>query len=79
MPANPFATGAAACPGVNDPEDVPEKNSMSNDHNERSGHSLLRRINGETVLNEAKRMLLARAGVIDPDAAERAMKLSLAF
>ena len=35
---------------------------MNNDHNERYGDSLLRRINGETVLNEAKWMLLARAG-----------------
>ena len=52
---------------------------MSNDHNERYGYSLLRRITGETVLNEAKRMLLARAGVTDLDAVEQAMKLSLAF
>ena len=52
---------------------------MSNDHNERYGDSLLRRINGETVLNEAKRMLLARAGVTDTDAGEQAMRLSLAI
>ena len=52
---------------------------MSNDHNERYGYSLLRRITGETVLNEAKRMLLARAGVTEPDAVERVMKLSRAF
>ena len=52
---------------------------MSNDHNERYGYSLLRRITGETVLNEAKRMLLARAGVTEPDAVEQAMKLSRAF
>ena len=52
---------------------------MSNDHNERYGDSLLRRINSETVLNEAKRMLLARAGVTEPDAVEQAMKLSRAF
>ena len=52
---------------------------MSNDHNERYGDSLLRRINGETVLNEAKRILLNRAGVTEPDAVEQAMKLSRAF
>ena len=52
---------------------------MNNDYNERYGSSLLRRINGETVLNEAKRMLLARAGVTDPDAVEQAMSLSRAF
>ena len=52
---------------------------MSNDHNERYGDSLLRRITGETVLNEAKRMLLARAGVTDTDAVEQAMRLSLAI
>ena len=39
---------------------------MSNAHNERYGDSLLRRITGQTVLNEAKRMLLARAGVTNP-------------
>ena len=50
---------------------------MSNDHNERYGDSLLRRITGETVLNEAKRMLLARAGVTDT--VEQAMRLSLAI
>ena len=64
---------------ANDPEDYPEENSMSNDHNARYGHSLLRRINDETVLNEAKRMLLARAGVTEPDAGEQAIKLSRAF
>ena len=52
---------------------------MSNDYNERYGYSLLRRINGETVLNEAKRMLLARVGVTDPDAVEQAVNLSRAF
>ena len=52
---------------------------MSNDHNERYGYSLLRRITGETVLNEAKRMLLARAGVTDLDAVEQATNLSPAF
>ena len=52
---------------------------MNNEYNERYGHSLLRRINGETVLNEARRMLLARAGVTDPDAVEQAMKPSRAF
>ena len=52
---------------------------MNNDYNERYGYSLLRRINGETVLNEAKQMLLARAGVTDPDAVEQAMSLSRAF
>ena len=52
---------------------------MSNDHSERYGYSLLRRINGDTVLNEAKRMLLARAGVTDPDAVEQAINLSRAF
>ena len=52
---------------------------MSNEYNERYGYSLLRRITGETVLNEAKRMLLARAGVTDPDAVERTMKLARAF
>ena len=52
---------------------------MSNEYNERYGHSLLRRINDETVLNEARRMLLARAGVTDPDAVEQAMSLSRAF
>ena len=52
---------------------------MSNDHNERYGDSLLRRITGETVLNEAKRMLLARAGVTDLDAVEQATNLSPAF
>ena len=52
---------------------------MNNDHSERYGYSLLRRINGETVLNEAKRMILARAGVTDPDAVEQAMGLSRAF
>ena len=52
---------------------------MSDEHNEHFGYSLLRRINGETVLNEAKRMLLARAGVAEPDAGEQEMKLSRAF
>ena len=47
-------------PGVNYPEDYTEVNSMNNDYNAHYGSSLLRRINGETVLNEAKRMLLAR-------------------
>lgn len=52
---------------------------MNNDHNERYGYSLLHRINGDTVLNEAKRMLLARAGVTDLDAIEQAISLSRAF
>ena len=52
---------------------------MNNDHNERCGYNLQRRINGETVLNEAKRMLLARAGVTDPDAVEQAISLSRGF
>ena len=52
---------------------------MSNDSSERYGYSLLRPINGDTVLNEAKRMLLARAGVTEPDAVEQAMKPSRAF
>ena len=52
---------------------------MSNDHDERYGYSPLRRISGETVLNEAKRTLLARAGVADPDAVEQAVNLSPAF
>lgn len=52
---------------------------MNNEYNECYGSSLLRRINDETVLNEAKRMLLARAGVTDPDAVDQAMSLSRAF
>ena len=52
---------------------------MNNDHNERYSYSLLRPINGDTFLNEAKRMLLARAGVTDPDAIEQAISHSHAF
>jgi hypothetical protein len=52
---------------------------MNNEYNEGYGNSLLRRINDKTVLNEAKRMLLARAGVTDPDAVEQAMSLSRAI